>query len=236
MSLEGLQLRSLVKKSGELELSLANVAVPDPAPDEIVVRIEATPINPSDLGLLVGPADVSTLKASGTKDMPVVTATVPEQALRMVAARLDQALPVGNEGAGTCCRCRLFARSPGPERQARRHPRRRNVRDLPHREGQGRPAASCRRDAGRRRLLLREPADRARDGQDDADGRPHRPRPHRRRVQPRPDAQQDLPQGRRRPREHRPQRRADENPEGHRREAHRQLRPSPPSWKTSSPP
>src|SRR5262245_61900367 len=113
MALEGLQLRSLVKKSGELELSLAKVAIPDPAPDEIVVRIEATPINPSDLGLLVGPADVSTLKASGSKDMPVVTAAVPEVAMRMVAARIDQALPVGNEGAGI-----VVAAGSSPEAQA----------------------------------------------------------------------------------------------------------------------
>jgi NADPH:quinone reductase-like Zn-dependent oxidoreductase len=113
MALEGLQLRSLVKKSGELELSLAKVAVPDPAPDEVVVRIEATPINPSDLGLLVGPADVSTLKASGTKDMPTVTATVPDAGLRMVAARVDQALAVGNEGAGV-----VVAAGSSPEAQA----------------------------------------------------------------------------------------------------------------------
>jgi NADPH:quinone reductase-like Zn-dependent oxidoreductase len=54
MALENLQLRSLIKKSGELELSLVKLPVADPAPDEIVVRIEGTPINPSDLGLLVG--------------------------------------------------------------------------------------------------------------------------------------------------------------------------------------
>lgn len=113
MALEGLQLRSLVKKSGELQLSLANVTIPDPAPDEIVVRIEGTPINPSDLGLLIGPADTSTLSVSGTKTQPVVTAKVPEQALRMVAARLDQDLPVGNEGAGT-----VVAAGSSPEAQA----------------------------------------------------------------------------------------------------------------------
>ena len=66
----GLQLRSLVKKSGELELSLADVPTPEPGADEVVVRVEASPINPSDLGLLVGPADMSTAKVSGTKDAP----------------------------------------------------------------------------------------------------------------------------------------------------------------------
>ncbi len=74
----GLQLRSLLKKSGELELSLVNVPTPEPADDEVVVRVEATPINPSDLGLLIGPADMSTAKVSGSKDAPVVTAKMPE--------------------------------------------------------------------------------------------------------------------------------------------------------------
>ncbi|MBR1156357.1 zinc-binding dehydrogenase [Bradyrhizobium sp. JYMT SZCCT0428] len=100
----GLQLRSLLKKSGELELSLASVPTPEPADDEVVVRVEASPINPSDLGLLIGPADMSTAKVSGTKDQPVVTAKMPEAVMRMMGARLDQSLPVGNEGAGTVIR------------------------------------------------------------------------------------------------------------------------------------
>jgi len=97
---QGLQLRSLVKKSGLLELSLASVPVPSPGPDEVVVRVEASPINPSDLGLLLGAADMSTAKASGGADSPVVTATIPEPFLRAMAGRLDEAMPVGNEGAG----------------------------------------------------------------------------------------------------------------------------------------
>jgi len=96
----GLQLRSLIKKSGELEISLVDVPTPEPGPDEVVVRDEASPINPSDLGLLVGAADMSTAKASGTRAMPVITAKVPEAAIRGMAARLDESMPVGNEGAG----------------------------------------------------------------------------------------------------------------------------------------
>jgi hypothetical protein len=95
-----LQLRSLAKASGELELSLAEVLVPEPGPDDVLIRVEATPINPSDLGLLVGGADMSTAKASGTKEQPVVTANIPPPALRAMTARLDQSMPVGNEGAG----------------------------------------------------------------------------------------------------------------------------------------
>src|ERR1700738_4549381 len=99
-TMTGLQLRSLIKRSGELELSLARVPVPEPGPDEVVVRVEASPINPSDIGLLVGAADMSTARASGTKEAPVVTARVPEAAMKAMAARLDQSMPVGNEGAG----------------------------------------------------------------------------------------------------------------------------------------
>jgi NADPH:quinone reductase len=95
-----LQLRSLVKRNGELELSLATVAVPDPGPDEVLVRVEAAPINPSDLGLLFGPADLATARVSGTPQRPVVTAAIPDKALAAMAGRFDVAMPVGNEGAG----------------------------------------------------------------------------------------------------------------------------------------
>jgi NADPH:quinone reductase-like Zn-dependent oxidoreductase len=100
----GLQLRSLIKNSGEnsgeLEISLASVPTPEPGPDEVVVRVEASPINPSDLGLLIGAADMTSAKASGTKDAPVITAKVPEAAMKAMAGRLDESMPVGNEGAG----------------------------------------------------------------------------------------------------------------------------------------
>ncbi len=96
-----LEIRSLVKASGELELSLASVAVPEPAADEVVVRIEATPINPSDLGLLLGAADMTTAQQSGTAERPVVSARIPEGLMKAMASRVDQSMPVGNEGAGT---------------------------------------------------------------------------------------------------------------------------------------
>ena len=96
----GLQLRSLIKKSGELEISLVSVQEPEPGPDEVVVRVEASPINPSDLGLLVGAADMTTAKETSTKDGPVIRAKVPDAAMRAMAGRLDESMPVGNEGAG----------------------------------------------------------------------------------------------------------------------------------------
>ena len=100
----GLQLRSTVKKEGILELSLADVPTPEPKADEVVVRIDATPVNPSDLGLLFGGADMSTAKLSGTPEQPMVTATIPPAVLRNAAGRIDKSLPVGNEGAGVVVR------------------------------------------------------------------------------------------------------------------------------------
>lgn len=95
-----LQLRSTITSAGRLELSLANVDTPQPEVNEVVVRIEASPINPSDMGLLFGAADMSTADATGPADSPLVTAAIPEELLETMAARIDQSLPVGNEGAG----------------------------------------------------------------------------------------------------------------------------------------
>jgi len=96
----GLQLRSIIKASGELELSLVDTPVAAPGAGEVLVRIEGAPLNPSDLGLLLGPADMSTAKASGSGAGSRVTASVPPQLMRTVAGRLDESMPVGNEGAG----------------------------------------------------------------------------------------------------------------------------------------
>jgi NADPH2:quinone reductase len=96
-----LQLRSLVRSNGELELSLHDEPIPEPQAHEVVIRVEASPMNPSDLGLLFGAADMATAEASGSAERPVVTATVPERARPAMAGRLDQSMPVGNEGAGT---------------------------------------------------------------------------------------------------------------------------------------
>jgi NADPH2:quinone reductase len=94
------QLRSTVTSSGQLKLELAQIEVPAPTSNEVLVRVEASPINPSDLGLLFGMADMSTAKASGTSDAPMITADIAPNILKTLTARLDQALPVGNEGGG----------------------------------------------------------------------------------------------------------------------------------------
>ena len=100
MTTTGLQLRSLVKDDNTLEVSLVEVEFPAPGPEEVLVRVDATPINPSDLALLVGPADPATFRGSGTPERPVLTADIPAAAMKMVAGRLNESLPVGNEGAG----------------------------------------------------------------------------------------------------------------------------------------
>lgn len=95
-----LQLRSLLKESGELELSLVEVPVPVPGPDQVLIRVEAAPINPSDLGLLFAAADLSTMRQGGTPTRPVTTASVAPGIVKALSARVGKSLPVGNEGAG----------------------------------------------------------------------------------------------------------------------------------------
>ena len=108
-----LQLRSLVKSSGQLELSLVEVPIPEPGADEVLVEMQAAPINPSDLGLLIGPADVARASVVGAGAMAVVTLPIAEPAMRALAARADASMPVGNEGAG-----KVVAAGTSPEAQA----------------------------------------------------------------------------------------------------------------------
>ena len=96
-----LQLRSTITSDGRLDVRLARVPIPEPGPGEVLVRVEATPINPSDLGLLFGPADMSTAEVTADANGPVLTARVSEAAVKAMAGRIDQSLAVGNEGAGT---------------------------------------------------------------------------------------------------------------------------------------
>jgi NADPH:quinone reductase len=90
------QIRSLVRANGSVELSLIDAPVPEPGPDDIVVRIEAAPVNPSDLGMLFAGADLNTVTSDGV----VARATVSAAALSALAARIDDPLPAGNEGGG----------------------------------------------------------------------------------------------------------------------------------------
>jgi NADPH2:quinone reductase len=107
------QLRSLVTPDGELRLSVSTVDTPRPGPREVLVRVEAAPVNPSDLGLLLAMADVSQAAADGSAGEPTVTAPIPEPVMRSLAARVGSAMAVGNEGAGV-----VVAAGDAPEAQA----------------------------------------------------------------------------------------------------------------------
>jgi NADPH:quinone reductase len=95
------QLVSTVREDGLLELSVIDVEVPDPADDEIVLRVEAAPINPSDLGQMFGLADVRTARASGQGANVVVTAEIPNGLIPALAGRVGVRMPIGSEGSGT---------------------------------------------------------------------------------------------------------------------------------------
>lgn len=95
-TLQSRELRSLVTDDARLELFIETVAVPEPKDDEVVVRIDAAPINPTDLALLFGPADLATLRTEGGK----TTADIPEKLMKVVKARIGRPMPVGVEGAG----------------------------------------------------------------------------------------------------------------------------------------
>lgn len=96
-----LQLRTLVRSDGELEVSLVDEPVPSPKDDEVLVRVEATPINPSDQGLLFGVPDLQGAKQGGTAQRPLIRARLSQATLKAISGRLDASMPAGNEGAGT---------------------------------------------------------------------------------------------------------------------------------------
>ena len=203
-----LQLRSLVKSDQTVELFLDTVQVPEPGPGEVLVRVEAAPINPSDIGLLLAGADVTAAVAGGSADRPVVTAPLSDAAMNAAAGRVGIPMPTGNEGAGTVVaagasaaamallgktvavaggamyaqyRCVDASLVPGV---ARRHP------------------------GGRWGVLLRQPHDGAWHGGDHAAGESRRPGAYGCRFQPGPDAQPAVPPGADPAGEHRAQARA----------------------------
>ncbi len=96
----GLQLQSLVTSEGQLRLSLEDVENKALKPDQVLLQVEASPINPSDLGMLLGMADLSSAQQGGSAERPTVTADIPSGLVKHLAGRFDQAMPVGNEGGG----------------------------------------------------------------------------------------------------------------------------------------
>lgn len=109
-SFTGLELRSTVTRDGELKLGLVPVRVDAPGDGEVVVRVEAAPINPSDLFLLLGPADLARATAGRDAHGPTLTAPIAADRMGAMKTRLDQSMAVGNEGAGV-----VVAAGPGAE-------------------------------------------------------------------------------------------------------------------------
>ena len=103
-ALRGLQLVSLLHADGNQDLFLEEVTIPEPGPDEVVLRIEAAPVNPSDIGVLIGGADVSAASVVDIGARPALRMPVPERAMRAFAGRIGLPIPCGNEGAGTVVR------------------------------------------------------------------------------------------------------------------------------------
>ena len=220
----GLQLRSRITKTGELELSLSEVAVPEPGPDQVVVKVEATPINPSDLGLLLGPVDMATAKSTGSGTghqghgeggrgrpaLPDGTARPGDAGRQRGRRHRGQGGLVGSgAGASRARRCRWSA--------ARCM---RSIACLKATDCQPLPAGTTRR---RGRLVVRQSADRARHDRNDEARRPQGAGAHRGRLEPRPDAEQDLQRGRHRPGQRRAQPRAGQAAARHRRQARRRF-------------
>ena len=95
-----IQMQSCVHGNGTVECTLVEIELPEPGPDDVVVEIEAAPINPSDLGLMFGAADMSTLRAAERDGQPAVLLDVPDAAMRAMAPRIGHWMAVGNEGSG----------------------------------------------------------------------------------------------------------------------------------------
>ena len=96
-----LQMFSTLTAEGELRLELKEQPMPIPGENEVLIRIEATPINPSDHGVMFGWASMASASSSGSGADTVLSAPVSEQGMAVMKARIGQSLAVGNEGAGT---------------------------------------------------------------------------------------------------------------------------------------
>lgn len=101
MTDKNIQLTSTISEDNTLTLALQNIDMPQPSADEVVIRIEAAPLNPSDLAVMFSAADMSTATQSGTGQSPAITANVPAKFMPALKTRVNKATPVGNEGAGT---------------------------------------------------------------------------------------------------------------------------------------
>jgi len=96
-----IELTSTISEDNKLEVALREIEIPQPGENQVVIRVEAAPINPSDLGVMFSAADMATASQSGSADRPVISADVPAKFMGAVKKRVGKSIPVGNEGAGT---------------------------------------------------------------------------------------------------------------------------------------
>jgi NADPH2:quinone reductase len=95
------EIRSTVMSDGTVELSIVNVAMPVPSETEVVIKVEAAPINPSDLALLISfAADLDSIEFSGEDEAAKTTIKIRPGLMAALKGRVDQPMSAGNEGAG----------------------------------------------------------------------------------------------------------------------------------------
>ena len=95
------EIRSKVTSEGNIEISIASAEKPVPADVEVLIEVQAAPINPSDLGLLLSfAADLETINVSGSGDETVTSMKIHPALMSAMKPRLDESMQVGNEGAG----------------------------------------------------------------------------------------------------------------------------------------
>ncbi|MCP3939160.1 MAG: NADH oxidase [Actinomycetia bacterium] len=108
-----LELVSTLSEDSTVIIGLRSSDVADPRDNEVVVRIEAAPINPSDMGALFARGDTETAEVVTDADLPTVRLRVPVAAMEAQRSRVGLTIPVGNEGAGT-----VVSAGSSPEAQA----------------------------------------------------------------------------------------------------------------------
>lgn len=201
-----LELRSTLTDDGTVTMAIRSVDVKEPTDDQVVVRVEAAPINPSDLGMMLAGADPSAARAADG-DHPGVAIDVSAAVLGAQTAcrRADAGRQRGWRRGR---RRRLVAGGAGDARQDGGVPLRQRLLAVPDAERQPVPRDARRHRSCRCRGRIRQPPHRPRHGRDHAGRRAQRAGAHGRRAEPRADAQPHLPRRRRRPRQHRAQARA----------------------------
>ena len=95
------ELRTEVTANNELKLYLETCPLPELSENDVLIKVQASPINPSDIGLLLATADIRTLKVEGSGDDAVATLQIPAGLMGYVKGRIGESMAAGIEGAGT---------------------------------------------------------------------------------------------------------------------------------------